>query len=246
MKQTCAGCFTDRVKTDNRVEIHSFLTPYIEDAASLSNRDVPHVTEKSFLIIHRFRWSSSTLPAVPCSFLAQRPGCLLIVVCVLFGFWWVLLLTRRQRRRQWRLCSRGGVMCRRGPCGQAASLNGWRRVTGCRAGCIIDEAAWLIENILYSGGGEGGARGRGKWIHFVWMASSVSAVLWLLFSTCRQIFTMSPITPAEEVMAASVVQVGVHLGGGIAGKANDVLRCSVRQVVRNKLECSWVNKPVII
>lgn len=49
-------------------------------------------------------------------------------------------------------------------------LQGW---------CIIDERAWLIENILYSRGGCMSAWvcvcGWSKWLHFVWTTSSVSA-----------------------------------------------------------------------
>lgn len=49
-------------------------------------------------------------------------------------------------------------------------LQGW---------CIIDERAWLIENILYSRGGRMsvwvGVRGRSKWLHSVWTTSSVPA-----------------------------------------------------------------------
>lgn len=86
-------------------------------------------------------------------------------------------------------------------------LQGW---------CIIDEWAWLIENILFTRGRVHeyvGVCGWGKWIHFVWTATSVSAVLCLLFCTGAhwQTFTICAITNtdvANNAIHTNVFQVG--------------------------------------
>lgn len=78
------------------------------------------------------------------------PGCLLSHLCPFANsLWQVLILTPRHKwrhyfnnrpRSQW-LCSGAstitGVMCGWCPSGRAASLNGWRRVTGCRGDALL-------------------------------------------------------------------------------------------------------------